>query len=62
MNFPRTTLSSRRLMTSRIGFLCDGTAGVHVLHYFWQLSLTALVHGTSNTIPPPFERFRGSHG
>jgi hypothetical protein len=38
MNYPPTTPSSRRLMTSKNRFLCDGKAGVPVSRHFWELS------------------------
>jgi len=38
MNFPRMTPLSRRLMTCKTRFLCDGTEGVRISRHFWQLS------------------------
>jgi hypothetical protein len=38
MNSPRTTPLSRRLMTSKTRFLCDGKPGVRVPRHFWRLS------------------------
>jgi hypothetical protein len=34
MNYPRTTRSSRRLMTSKPRFFCDGMVVVYVNCYF----------------------------
>ena len=50
MNSPPTTHSSRRRMTSKIRFLCDGAEGVHPQCYFSQLSFP--VHSPLGPLKP----------
>ena len=49
MNSPLTTHSSRRLMTSELRFLGDGTGEVCLECYFSQLS------GTASALPGPLK-------